>query len=556
MRPLFIGFLLGCNLGLLGQPTFIVAADKEQLKPGEYVEVSYLLTHAEGEDFIGPNFSSDFHVISGPERRFSTLIQSGKVRKEMSFSFTLQAMRPGTFTIPAGRIRVRGSMMHSKPLTLRVVPETSRPENPKPDLFLRAEINVADCYLGQQIRVDYRLFTRQEIQQYQIFRESDYTGFYAVDLNPPAIRVETQILGGKPYYTKIIRSVALYPQQTGTLVIDPLVLQVGILEENPQRSSSLYYRGAMQYHQLESPKLGVFVRDFPSPVPVDFSGAVGNYSFTISKNKSVSLANEPLAVILRLSGDGDSKRIGSPDLDFPPSFNVYRVAVKEEAWKAVGDRFLSSKEFIYTLVPGKSGQFGVQPRLIHFDPITRRFVTQTLDSLRFDVSPGRPVSRERLLDRNTFLSLSKGDFPAGPTLETFLLVLGYLVPVSVFLFLYVFRRARNGGRPKSSNNQIHEHFEKASAYARAGDFNGGYVEMSMALRKILALRFGIPGEKLAVRQIIQLLSEKEFPTEQLSLLESVLLHLEDGLYAPKSGETRFHADRKELERFLQSLPPQ
>lgn len=237
MRLFLCNLILLVNGFLYGQTSFFAVADTENVRPGNLVEVSFILKNGEGEDFISPDFSTDFYILSGPNRGLSTVIQNGQMQRELSFSYTLQPKRNGKLIINPARIKVRGKILKSNTLVILVASNETQ-ENNEQDFFIRAEIAQKNIYLGQQVRLDYKIYTRKEIQNYSILQESDYGGFYAADIQRMDNMVQTTNIKGKTYYTKVLRSVALFPQQTGKQSISPLVLQVGLLEEDPQRPNS------------------------------------------------------------------------------------------------------------------------------------------------------------------------------------------------------------------------------------------------------------------------------------------------------------------------------
>jgi len=180
MRPFLYSLIFLFSGSLIGQTSFIAVAESESIRPGNLVEVSFILKNGEGEDFTSPDFSKDFFVLSGPNRGISTVIQNGQMQREMSFSYTLQPKRNGKLTIAPARIKVGGKGMKSNALVILVTNE-GKQENYDQDFFIRAEIAQKNIYLGQQVRLDYKIYTRKEIQNYSILQESDYGGFYAAN---------------------------------------------------------------------------------------------------------------------------------------------------------------------------------------------------------------------------------------------------------------------------------------------------------------------------------------------------------------------------------------
>jgi len=390
MRPFLYSLIFLFSGSLMGQTSFIAVAESESIRPGNLVEVSFILKNGEGEDFTSPDFSKDFFVLSGPNRGISTVIQNGQMQREMSFSYTLQPKRNGKLTIAPAKIKVGGKGMKSNALVILVTNE-GKQENNDQDFFIRAEIAQKNIYLGQQVRLDYKIYTRKEIQNYSILQESDYGGFYAADIQRMDNLVQTTNIKGKTYYTKILRSVALFPQQTGKQSISPLILQVGLLEEDPQRPSSLFFNGDINYVNLESNILNVTVKDLPKPMPANFNGGVGNFSVSASIDKTIASTNETIYLTISILGDGDAKRIKSPDLNLPPSFQLYDTKSEEEERGENEGKKFSQKSFTYIIQPQKEGEFSFQPTFTYFYPLSDKYETKLLDPILLKISAGQAV---------------------------------------------------------------------------------------------------------------------------------------------------------------------
>ena len=99
MRLFIYSLIFLFSSKLICQTSFIAISESESIRPGNVFEVSFILKNGEGEDFISPDFSKDFFVLSGPNRGISTIIQNGQMQREMSFSYTLQPKRSGKIII-------------------------------------------------------------------------------------------------------------------------------------------------------------------------------------------------------------------------------------------------------------------------------------------------------------------------------------------------------------------------------------------------------------------------------------------------------------------------
>jgi hypothetical protein len=547
MRPFLCSLILLVSSFLNGQTSFFAVADAEKIRPGNLVEVSFILKNGEGEDFISPDFSNDFYILSGPSRGLSTVIQNGQMQREMSFSYTLQPKRIGKLTIRPARIKVKGKTLKSNSLTILVTSD-GKQENNDQDFFIRAELAQNTIYLGQQVRLDYKIYTRKEIQNYSILQESDYGGFYAADIQRMDNMVQTTNIKGKTYYTKILRSVALYPQQTGKQRISPLVLQVGLLEEeDPQRPSSLFFNGDVNYVNVESNVLNVTVKDLPKPVPSNFNGGIGNFSAFGSIDKTSATTNETFYLTITILGDGDAKRIKSPNLNLPPSFQLYDTKSEEEERGENEGKKFSQKSFTYVIQPQKEGEFSFQPSFTYFYPLTGKYETKSLDPFLIKITAGQSNSIPLKTDTDQFVSLSAEDFKTPSIFTNILWIAGFTIPFLGIAFFYLFTYFKQQKKVKSPSEVTTDHLQQAKIFGDQGDYENSFIELSIALRTFLFHQFDIPKENFSNEQIIDKLDQSGLSNPELTQqLRQLLNRFEMVLYAPSMKKDQWKLTWEEV----------
>ena len=553
MRPFLYSLIFLFSGSLIGQTSFIAVAESESIRPGNLVEVSFILKNGEGEDFTSPDFSKDFFVLSGPNRGISTVIQNGQMQREMSFSYTLQPKRNGKLTIAPAKIKVGGKGMRSNALVI-IVTNEGKQENNDQDFFIRAEIAQKNIYLGQQVRLDYKIYTRKEIQNYSILQESDYGGFYAADIQRMDNLVQTTNIKGKTYYTKILRSVALFPQQTGKQSISPLILQVGLLEEDPQRPSSLFFNGDVNYVNLESNILNVTVKDLPKPMPANFNGAIGNFSVSAAIDKTTASTNETIYLTISILGDGDAKRIKSPDLNLPPSFQLYDTKSEEEERGENEGKKFSQKSFTYIIQPQKEGEFSFQPTFTYFYPLSDKYETKLLDPILLKISAGQAVVNVKKEENGNFIPLTKNDFQTTSSLNNILWILGFTLPFLSTALLYLNNYRNKKEKIQSPFEITMNHFLQAKIYGTNGNYENCFIELSFGLRTFLFHHFDIPKENISNDQIINILKEKGFSNQDTIHSLSLLLNrFEMVLYAPSMKKDHWESTWKEVTELVNQL---
>ena len=220
MKPFFyLFFILFLHIALTAQVSFTATADTKQVPIGEVFEVQFSLKNAQGQGFRPPTFG-EFNVASGPNRMNSMTMTNGTATSSETYSYVLQAKKEGVFTLGSATITANGQTLRTGPLSISVIKgkkqTISATGSSKDDVFIRAEVSTTEGRVGQQIIVDYKLYTRVNLSSVSRISEAAYDGFYKLDVNDfnhSDSRVE---IAGKPYLTRTLQRFALFPQREGS----------------------------------------------------------------------------------------------------------------------------------------------------------------------------------------------------------------------------------------------------------------------------------------------------------------------------------------------------
>ena len=199
--------------------SFEAFCDAKKVVLGNNFEIDFTLKNANGEHFKAPSFN-DFEVLYGPSSNVSTQIINGVVSRQMGYSYTLMPKKVGKFRIGSATIQVNGKLLKTSPLTIDVVKGRKGQvsvQDAGAQVFIQAEPNFTDAKIGQQVLVDYKLYTTVNIDSYSTMEESAYDGFFPQQVKRFNSQVLREVVDGVQYTTKILKRVALFPQQAGIL---------------------------------------------------------------------------------------------------------------------------------------------------------------------------------------------------------------------------------------------------------------------------------------------------------------------------------------------------
>jgi len=177
-KILFTLLLLPLTILLYGQGEvkFFAESDARQVLIGNYFEVSFILMNAEGKNFTAPSFRN-FDILSGPSQSISSSSINGRWTRELRLSYTLQPKNVGTYKIGQASIEVNGKELFSKPISVQVLKGKSGATSQadvqqklEEQVFIKAVPSSEMAYVGQQVVLDYKLYTTRNIDVQSIGR--------------------------------------------------------------------------------------------------------------------------------------------------------------------------------------------------------------------------------------------------------------------------------------------------------------------------------------------------------------------------------------------------
>ena len=393
---LIVNILLSISLLAQNGVSFVASSDAKQIVLGSYFEVSFTLNNADGKDFRAPSFKEFVQLNKTPSQSTSISGVNGKYTKKISYAFSLQPKKVGKFTIGAASIKVGNKTLRTDPITIEVLKGKNNASSQKEldaaqnkQMYIKAELSTEEARIGQQVLLDYKLYTTTNIENYNITEESEYLGFYANEMNRFNSRVIREVIDGVQYSTKILKRVALFPQQAGSLTIDPLYMNLGVAVDNGRRARSFFSYKQLKNYPVQTEPIKINVKPLPPGAPATFSGAVGQqYSINSSVSRNQLSTDDAIAIRMTINGNGDVKRVQAPPLNLSKDFEIYDPKVIDESNFEAGGQIRAKKVVEYLVLPKKPGQYNIQPAFSYFDTDSSAYVTLSPERFMINVTPG------------------------------------------------------------------------------------------------------------------------------------------------------------------------
>jgi BatD DUF11 like domain len=553
-------FLIFQSVLTFAQPTFKVVPESPEVTVGAPFEVVFELKNGEGERFQSPIFTG-CRKLSGPSTQSSMTIINGKYSQSMGWTYILQANQAGTLTIPSASVLVKGKTLQTEPVTIQVTASkrNGNAANPKinaapnvagsNDLFVALELDKQTAWTGEQVIANYVLYTRVGVESFDMLGEPDYEGFFVKNVNSFNKNTEEHTIKGKKYISRILKSMALFPQKDGNLEIAPSQFRFGVVGQNDQRDpfSAFFGRGTTPV-MVENERKILKVKPLPPPIPEAFSGGIGQYNWKIEADKTQLSTDDALSLMVSVQGNGDEKRFLMQKLALSDDFEVYEPKITEQESYENNGEVRHSLTLTYAVLPKKAGEFSLRPSLVYFNTDSGRYVTMLApQAINISVSQGKnaQINRSVQESKNLFIAKTTADFKKkgdflffSPIFWTLL-----LLPILFLGGFYFFQKNKEKNaitnastiNAKKSRDIATERLQQAKQRLNQGDLRSFYDELSKSLQGYLSAKFGFSKSDFSSTLLRQKLQDKSIAPQLIENLLQLMAQSELALFAGQSN---------------------
>ena len=585
VRAWRLRFLLGFILGLwnfhpaLAQGvSFTASVDKNQVAAGDQIEITFALNGSNGGKNFRPPAFDNFVALSGPNQSTNMQFINGSMSTSVSYSYVIQAHAEGKFTIGAASIEINGKQLQSQPIVITVskgaAPQSRQGQQSQSNdvdkqiadnLFLKITVDKARVYQGEQITATYKIYTRVNIVNYVVNKVPGLTGFWSEDLEvPKQIQLTNEVVNGKQFRVGVLKKVALFPQRSGTLELDPMDVECVVQVQTKRRSNDFFDQffndpffgnTSNVNHKVRSEPLKVTVLPLPGEnIPAGFSGAVGSYSMEAWLDKKQTKTNEAVTLKVKISGRGNLKLIEPPAINVPPDLDRYDPKISDNITNQ-GNLVSGSRTFEYLLIPRHPGEQKIASfPFSFFDTDKKSYATVRSPEFSLSVEQGTEllstsvtgIGKEdvkllgediRFIKSGSFSLQRKGERLAGS--PTFIILL--LSPIGAFIgfVFYVRRRAKVLGDVRALRNRkarkiAQRRLAEAKKFLASKKREEFYAEVSRALWGFVSDKLGLPPAELSLEMVRSSLERGGVAADILARLTATIEQCEFARFAPSA----------------------
>ncbi len=547
MRQCLTYIFLLFQVAAISQATakFYAQTDARKVVEGSYIELSFVLENIDGSDFTPPSFS-DFQVISGPSRQTSISITNGRKQQSLSFGYTLRVKKQGNYNIGAATIKTRKGTLQTQNIAIEVVKGSERTINEEEEAFVIVEISDSVAYVGQQLVLDYKLYTVLDVRNAKFLVEPSYDGFYSQNLRQVRSGYQREIINGTEYYTKSIKRVALFPQQTGTYTIEEAPIELGVATK--KQSRSFFFSTPLAPVRITCNPMTITVRNLPESNPY-FSGAVGHYEMRASTPKRSLTTDEAIVVKMQIVGDGDSKTVLAPSWRPSDSLEIYDPNILEDEAVLAGALISHRKTFEYLLVPKYPGKYNLTARFSYYNPDSARMINLTQRLPRISVLKGSNkapvIEQDRLPElqaiyTKTKLSEVSDRIVHGTWWHYLMYLLSALAMIGIYVYSVVLQKSGKRDPEYIKKNKAYsiaqERLVQAKQYLSQNDSKSFHQEIIVAFKKYLSDKKNIDALHLKREDILSQMDQMKISDSTKDDIVVIFDKCDMALYAPINAQ--------------------
>ena len=575
---------------------FEASVDKNSMSFEDVLVLSFVLSGSNIDMNVAPelpNMKEDFDILRGPSRSQNISIVNGRQSSSLTIQYILSPKKTGTLEIGPATITQNKKTYTTTPIAVEVLNASSVPlrdsqaqqgvpEEAQPDVFLRAEVDKETVYIGEQITISYKLYTRLDISGYEISQQPSFTGFWIEELqipNPPKLQMTN--INGQQYGVALMKKVALFPTSSGNVTIDPMVMAFAVKVRGGRSrdpfdmfGDSFFGRTEQIIRKTQPLSLKILPLSEENR-PATFNGDVGAFTMSVDADPREVKQDEPVTLTIKIQGTGNIKTVKEPVITLPDSFKQYDTQISESPF-TLQEPLQGEKVFETVVIPSSDGTFQIDPVLFsYFDPQRASYQTLRSQPLNLVVLPKTEQEEpmERRIATKEEIKLLGQDIRFIKTdvkrlkeqgrywYQHALFDWAMLLPLLCIAAAWGYKRHREkyiGNarylRRKRANKLSKQRLQKARDLLDSGDVKAFYAAISTTLRHYLGDKLNIPPAGITGSEVSRILREHGLEENTAQRLVSCLETCDYARFAPvKANRDDMQSIIRDVEVIIQEI---
>lgn len=545
---------------LLAQVEFKTSVSKTNLGLNERFRIEFSVDKQGADNFKPPSFA-DFKVVGGPSSSVSQSWINGKASYSQTYIYIIEPKKEGEFIIDPATIEYNDEIIKSNAVKISVSKSIEIPKDPNnPDyvaqqnIHLVAEVSNLNPYVGEGIYVVYKLFVSQNISvnDWRVSESPQYNGFWNQDIEVTDINVQNGKYNGEDYRFLVLKRAVLIPQRSGELIIEPMKMDfsVGIPTGRGDFFGNMITRNIS--YATESAIRKVRVKALPEEgKPEGFSGAVGDFMFSVLADKNVLKSNDAAQIKVEVKGSGNLKLFEIPKIITPAELEAYTPEHKEDVVTSLNG-LRGSISDTYTVVPQFKGKYKIpEVTFSYFNPKDKKYYTILAEAVFVEVTDGKEMvstgndsasfKKNVVSNGNNFRFIAletklkpaiKKDFLNSTEFYLLLLLPFLAIPIGILIGKKRAKRAGDifGNKIRNANKLARKYLSEAKK--QLGKKEAFYIALEKALHNFLKAKLQIETSEISKEKISELLQDKGVDENTIKQFITVLNECDFARYTP------------------------
>lgn len=516
----------------------------------------------------------------------SMSIVNGQMSQTKSVTFVAIPKKEGKVTIPPAKVKIGGQVLTTNTVSLTVSKGgAGQGQTPNggmisggSEIFIRPVVDKTKLVVGEGATITYKLYYKINVRQYTSEEDIKPEGFWVERFDVSKLPQVTERYNGSMYHVAMINKIQVFPTRAGKLEISGYKGTCEALISDIKRQRSFLFEdffaapGRMQRLSVVAPAVKFDVAELPEPKPSSFSGAVGNYKFNATIDKSDVKVGEAVTLKFTVEGEGNINLLPTINPDLPSEFEKYepKVDVKVNKNTSVVTGYKTSE---VTVIARASGKFDLGTvEFSYYHPQKKQYVTLTSPRFEVNVEPDPKAAMASVSSSGEKRDIKKftADFryiktsasslrlgSGSPLYGAWWFYLLMLLPVGAVGFFLVLQKREMQmkadiafARSIKASPEAKKRLKRAKELLDQNDQQAFFAELENALIKFIGNRYNTDDHALRKDELKALLLSKQVAPDLIDKLMRILEKSELYRYSPtketQDDLTTFYEDATQI----------
>ncbi len=497
----------------------------------------------------------------------SMSIVNGQMSQTKSLTFIAIPKKEGKLTIPPATVKISGQVLTTNSVSISVSKNgMAQGQSPNggtisggSEIFIRPVVDKTKLVVGEGATITYKLYYKINVRQYTSEEDIKPEGFWVERFDVSKLPQVTERYNGSMYHVAVINKIQVFPTRSGKLEVSGYKGTCEALISDVKRQRGFLFDdffaspGRMQKLSVVAPPVKFDVSELPEPKPSSFNGAVGDYRFSASIDKSNVKAGEAVTLQFKVEGEGNINLLPTINPDLPSEFEKYEPKVDVKVNKTSTVTGYKTSEI--TIIPRASGKFDLGTvEFSYYNPQKKQYITLASPRFELTVEPDPKAAIASMSGSSEKRDIKKfaADFryiktsssslrlgSSSPLYSAWWFYLLMLLPVGAVAFFFVLQKREAQmkadvafARSVKASPEAKKRLQRAKDLLARNDQQAFFAELENALIKFIGNRYNTDDHALRKDELKALLISKQVKPELIEKLMRILEKSEFYRYAP------------------------